>query len=624
VATLRVIKEPIHNYISISALEAELISDPLFQRLHNISQNGNAYLTYPSNRTSRFVHSLGTMHLGGLILRSALFNSDKSVKSALISAFREVMANAEADKGLNIRQDQIETYLQKSSDIFYRNSGFDPENASSIPAVVMFQSVRIACVLHDLGHPPFSHTTEMVMKSEIQSYVSTRDQGEYKRFVDIFSNLKRGEGGQLHEKMGTELTDYVFSNVTGDIEQNRYGRFCFWIASRIANLENAENDPHGIFRCLHSIVSRHGFDADRGDYVLRDGYASSFEFGEYDLARVLDNLRFSQDEALDFELVTTTTATSALESFFLERYRIWRWLVFHHSVTRGHVALSRALGILFDYFFTPKTRLTKQEAAVRELLERFEFALLWRSFENPKNYRNYVKCDEHWLFALLRSIQLSPQLAEPGSRKATMLKVYLDYLLDRKKSNFRTLWKRAEEYDEFCGHVFSTFQVAYSKLTGPRKKKLRFALKGKSESATQWFNRLLIPVLAKDLQHGEIEVMRQFENRFQQCLGNLISTEGALLLSVLRFSNDIDCPIIDKRGTRVALQTLSSLVNDLPATWSKDIQLRAYWVGLKSEGGLFSAEPSSPGPSRERLASCTLEALLGGETWASLQKLLEL
>jgi hypothetical protein len=622
-STLRVIKEPIHNYISISHLEAELISDPLFQRLHNISQNGNAYLTYPSNRTSRFVHSLGAMHLGGLILRSALFNSDKSVKSALIAAFKAVMADAAKDTGLNVRVEQVQSYLQKNSDIFYRSFGFDTEDKFCVPAVVMFQCVRIACVLHDLGHPPFSHTTEMVMKSKIQSYVSTVDKGEYKRFVDILSNLKRGEGGQLHEKIGTELTDYVFSNVSGDVEQNRYGRFCFWIACRIANLENADNDPNGIFRCLHSIVSRNGFDSDRGDYVLRDGYASSFEFGQYDLTRVLDNLRFLQDSASDFELIATTTATSALESFFLQRYLIWRWLVFHHSVTRGHVALSRALTILLEYFFSTNQALGKQELRVKEILKQFDFALLWRSFEHPTSYRQYVRCDEHWLFSILRSIQLLPELSEPGSRRITMLRVYLDYLLDRKKESFKTLWKRAEEYDEFCTGVNKVFTNAFGKLTGPRKKMIAFAKKESTESATQWFNRLLIPVIKKQLQRGEIHVMREFEDKFQNALGAKISTQGSLLLSVLRFSNDIDCPIIDKNGAKKKLQTLSSLVNDLPFTWSKDIQLRAYWVGLKQESGLFSPEPSNLGPSREQLANCTLKALLGSEDWAGLRVVLE-
>lgn len=44
--TVRVIKEPIHDYIAISELENKLINDPLFLRLQHISQNGLAHLTY--------------------------------------------------------------------------------------------------------------------------------------------------------------------------------------------------------------------------------------------------------------------------------------------------------------------------------------------------------------------------------------------------------------------------------------------------------------------------------------------------------------------------------------------------------------------------------------------------
>jgi len=196
--------------------------------------------------------------------------------------------------------------------------------------------------------------------------------------------------------MGTVLTEYIFSETSSSSGLAQYGRFCFWIASKIANSEAAGEDPNGVLRCLGKIVSRDGFDADRGDYVLRDGYASSFEFGQYDLTRILDNLRFWQQPTGDFELVATTTATSALESYFLERYRIWRWLVFHHSVTQGHVALARALAILFEIAFGAKPR-SSQESAIKRILVDWDFSLLWGSFENSNRYRQYVRCDEHWL-----------------------------------------------------------------------------------------------------------------------------------------------------------------------------------------------------------------------------------
>jgi HD superfamily phosphohydrolase len=343
---LRVIKEPIHNYIAVSELEHALINDPLFLRLQHISQNGLAFLTYPSNRTSRFIHSLGAMHLGGEMIRSAVFNSDRSERDAFMRAFGEVLSEAESN--VNVRLDQIGKWLAEQNDACYRHNAFDPKDPNSVPLIILFQSVRIACVMHDLGHPPISHTTEGVMKSMLDSFrIEGPVQVTYKEFVDALTGIGRGESGQLHELVGSSLTYYVFSELGGGGAQSDYGKFCFWIAVRIANHELAVNDPFGVFRCMHAIVSSDGFDADRGDYVLRDGHASSFEFGQYDLTRILDNLKFVRDSKGTLLMLASTTA-SALESFFLERYRIWRWLVFHPNVIRAEIALARALAILFE------------------------------------------------------------------------------------------------------------------------------------------------------------------------------------------------------------------------------------------------------------------------------------
>lgn len=62
------IADTVHNTILLSNYEKEVISTQLFNRLHNISQNSTAYLTFPSNRTKRFEHSLGTMKLCGDIV----------------------------------------------------------------------------------------------------------------------------------------------------------------------------------------------------------------------------------------------------------------------------------------------------------------------------------------------------------------------------------------------------------------------------------------------------------------------------------------------------------------------------------------------------------------------------
>jgi uncharacterized protein len=612
VKTVRVIKEPIHDYIGVSELENVLINDPLFLRLQHVSQNGLAYLTYPNNRTSRFIHSLGTMHIGGEMTVGIINSAEGDLRRSFLRSFRSVMNDAAENVSMTLSQ--LESFISTRKDVFYNHNGFDPENQSDVAAITLFQSMRIACVMHDLGHPPFSHSTEMVLQSKFNSYTRANTTSLYKEFVDILTNLRRAEQGQLHERIGTELVFYVFSNVGGDL--SNYGKFCFWIANRILTPERAKEDPQAILKCLHSIVSGESVDADRCDYVLRDGYASSFEFGEYDLTRILHNLRLRTNAEGEFEIASTTTAASALESFFLERYRIWRWVVFHPNVVRAEIALSRGLNILLEIFFA-ESAASPEEELVRRLLVDQKFSRLWRPFKASENYREYVSCDEPWLLSLFRSIQEALLPSDWLPRRIAILKACLDFVLDRRKSQFcfTTLWKRAEEYEEFA--------VAVDKHSGRYKKKLELINAQWDKSVpTRWLNHLIRTVLAKDLSAGEVECLRRFEDRLQISLKEM-GFDGALLTRVLKFSPYKECFLLDKMGKTLPLSTLSSVTDALRPTWDKDIQFRCYWITLKKSGDRVAIDESGRTPSRDDLASCLLEALLGEPHWASLEALLD-
>ncbi len=103
------ITDPIHKYIRITDLEKKLIDTEVFQRLRKIRQLAGAHLVYPSAQHTRFEHSLGAMHLAGLAAETLL------------------------DKG----------YITYKEDV---------------------ESLRIAALLHDIGHGPFSHLFEEVLR----------------------------------------------------------------------------------------------------------------------------------------------------------------------------------------------------------------------------------------------------------------------------------------------------------------------------------------------------------------------------------------------------------------------------------------------------------------------------
>src|SRR4051812_3869734 len=100
------ITDAVHGTFGISELESDIISTPAFQRLHNVRQLGLAHLVYPGAEYSRFAHCLGACHIASRMLRGINQNC---------------------------------------------NDRFDED---------MIQMHRLAGLLHDLGHYPFSHAME--------------------------------------------------------------------------------------------------------------------------------------------------------------------------------------------------------------------------------------------------------------------------------------------------------------------------------------------------------------------------------------------------------------------------------------------------------------------------------
>ncbi|WP_279463123.1 HD domain-containing protein [Aeromonas veronii] len=116
--------DPIHGIIRLSELEIEFIDHPLFQRLRNIKQNTFLYKVFPSAMHSRFEHSLGVMHLSYEILKNLNLNSYR--------------------------------YQNKYRDGSVFN-GIEHLPLSNI------RELRLAALLHDIGHGPMSHQFDSFM-----------------------------------------------------------------------------------------------------------------------------------------------------------------------------------------------------------------------------------------------------------------------------------------------------------------------------------------------------------------------------------------------------------------------------------------------------------------------------
>ena len=223
--------DPIYGFIRAFDHEIKIIDSFVFQRLRHIKQLGVAYLVFPTAQHTRFDHSLGVMEM---------------------------------------------------SERIYRSLGFDDKR--------LLQMVRLAGLLHDIGHPPFSHTTEVLLGDK--------------------SHEEIGKQILLDSEIGSLLLKSGFS--TEDIE----------FISRLAFKGYKDREEE----MLSKIITG-DFGADRMDYTRRDAYFCGTSYGLFDYERLLNHM-----EVWENKKVVNISALRALESFFLGRYFMYIQVYFHKVV----------------------------------------------------------------------------------------------------------------------------------------------------------------------------------------------------------------------------------------------------------------------------------------------------
>ena len=212
----KAIRDPIHGFIKLTEEEVKFIDgEPLVQRLRYVKQLGFVYLVYPTATHTRFDHSLGVMYIATLLGEKIM----------------QLMG--EKDEGL-------------------------------------LQHLRIAALLHDLGHLPFSHSFEAVV-SEVLHMAKKGG------CVDV--DLSMFDVGKPHEVTTRLLVDKVSPRLS------ELGYDPDLVKALLFDGEK--------YKPFHSILSG-VFDADRLDYIMRDMYftgaAVGTSFTHIDLERVVETL----------------------------------------------------------------------------------------------------------------------------------------------------------------------------------------------------------------------------------------------------------------------------------------------------------------------------------------------
>lgn len=219
---MRRVRDPIHGFVSLRPVEAALVDTAAMQRLRRVRQLGLTALVYPGAEHSRFPHSLGACHVAGQLADTL------------------VAGGWRGDVDL----------------------------------------VRLAALLHDLGHPPFSHA---------------------------------GEVGFHHEDMTALLV--------------RHGEVAAVLRAHAVDPEDVVAVLQGRGDPVAKALVSGQLDADRMDYLLRDARACGVRYGEYDLPRLVESVTVAPDGSLGVR----RAGLYAVEGMLLARYSMFQQVYFHRT-----------------------------------------------------------------------------------------------------------------------------------------------------------------------------------------------------------------------------------------------------------------------------------------------------
>lgn len=476
------INDSIHGLIPLSEYEKRIISSMGFNRLHDVYQNSTVYLTFPSNRTKRFEHSIGTMKLCSDMFFASILNADEDTLQNFYGIFQKeydkIITSIAADTkfcdmklGGSSPQNMPEITFDK-----FRHS-LVPNNVPSnykMLQLLLIETLRAAALLHDIGHPPFSHIVEYALKSVYKECNTITGANADK--VEVFKNTMSpyfNDGKKLHEQMGDEISESILSEVieSADEDDNlAYDENLFEVLIREGVKKIFKEEPP--FSYLHRIIDS-TLDGDRLDYVTRDSVNSGMRSGRIDYNRIINEMMLIINNEEIFFCVPLK-AVSSIEDFIKRRYNVYKDIVNHHRVIKTDYLLEKCVrDLVIDYLKTPEG---KTESS--KLLIPFDISGLWF----PLGDRTVVEkanalsqWNDSWLMTVLKQIYYVDYYKKTGSdsksrnsKKKTSAEAVLERRMAellRNKRYYYSLIKRSENFKLIDDVVKSVIASNVDRLT---------------------------------------------------------------------------------------------------------------------------------------------------------------
>jgi uncharacterized protein len=305
------IRDPVHGAIEVTPQEAAVLDAPAFQRLRNIKQLGFGEFSYPGATHNRYLHSLGVFHLSGEVFDGVF-------------------------RGFKFKRPETRWRWR--------------------------QAVRLAALLHDIGHGPLSHTTEEVMPQR---------------------SLLRlpPEAGVFKEDRKATHEDYTIKFILdSDLTQILREQFVDLSPIHVAALIDVTIPLGDSFFIEEGIDARpilsqmvsSELDVDRMDYMLRDSYFCGTDYGKIELKWLVGNLGYHQIENR-LHLSLSRRAIYTFDDFLISRHHMYLMVYFHHKA------------IIYD-----------------EMLQRY-FTSPDCTYQIPADISAYIGFNDHHLYEHLKS-----------------------------------------------------------------------------------------------------------------------------------------------------------------------------------------------------------------------------
>jgi HD superfamily phosphohydrolase len=290
------IKDPVHGYVYITEAEKEIIDSHPMQRLRRLRQLAGSEYVYPGANHTRFEHCIGVMYLAGKVVENP--------------------------------------------------------NVSRMVTDEEMDMTRVAGLMHDVGHGPFSHVFEQLLIKDLD-----------KTHEDITSwIIEKGELSDKIAKMGYEPEE----------------------VGKLAVGKLHKSDKAFLDQIISSAV-----DVDKQDFIVRDTFHTGAEYGFIDVFRLIHAL-----DVLGEDLAVEQGALSALEAFMIARIESFKSIYFHRVGRAAQIMLAMAMEkadeeLGLTAFKTPEEYLAMDDYTVWAALKTCKAS---KSIINDLEQRHMLKC----------------------------------------------------------------------------------------------------------------------------------------------------------------------------------------------------------------------------------------